>query len=87
VVARDVWKRPLLASVYLRVQIRWPESLVGSQEAIDGLHHAGWSDADILEAVEIIGFFNYYNRLVDALGVEPELEWSETRPPQAPETT
>jgi len=24
---------------------------------------------------EIIGFFNYYNRLVDALGVEPEPEW------------
>jgi hypothetical protein len=22
-----------------------------------------------------IGFFNYYNRLVDALGVEPEPEW------------
>ncbi len=39
------------------------------------LRAAGWSDAAILEAVEVIGFFNYYNRLVDALGVEPEPEW------------
>ena len=43
--------------------------------AIDALRAAGWSDEAILEAVEIIGFFNYYNRLVDALGVEPEPEW------------
>jgi alkylhydroperoxidase family enzyme len=39
------------------------------------LRAAGWSDAAILEAVEVIGFFNYYNRLADALGVEPEPEW------------
>ena len=39
------------------------------------LREAGWEDAAILEAVEIIGFFNYYNRLADALGVEPEPEW------------
>jgi uncharacterized peroxidase-related enzyme len=39
------------------------------------LRAAGWEDAAILEAVEVIGFFNYYNRLVDALGVEPEPEW------------
>jgi uncharacterized peroxidase-related enzyme len=40
------------------------------------LREAGWEDAAILEAVEIIGFFNYYNRMADALGVEPEPEWS-----------
>lgn len=39
------------------------------------LRGAGWSDEAILEAVEVIGFFNYYNRMVDALGVEPEPEW------------
>lgn len=41
------------------------------------LRAAGWTDAAILEAVEIIGFFNYYNRMADALGVEPEPEWEE----------
>ena len=50
---------------------------------IQALRAAGWSDEAILEAVEVIGFFNYYNRLVDALGVEPEPEWEavDERPP------
>lgn len=39
------------------------------------LRAAGWDDAAVLEAVEVIGFFNYYNRMVDALGVEPEPDW------------
>ena len=47
----------------------------GGEPAIVALRVAGWSDAAILEAVEVIGFFNYYNRLADALGVEPEPEW------------
>ena len=45
------------------------------EERIVALRAAGWEDAAILEAVEIIGFFNYYNRMADALGVEPEPEW------------
>ena len=52
----------------------------GGEEAIGTLRGAGWSDAAILEAAEIIGFFNYYNRMVDALGVNPEPEWGGTRP-------
>lgn len=40
--------------------------------AVDRLRDVGYTDADVLDAVQIIGFFNYYNRLVDALGVEPE---------------
>jgi len=46
-----------------------------NEARIAGLREAGWEDAAILEAVEIIGFFNYYNRMADALGVEPEPEW------------
>ena len=49
----------------------------GGEPAIVELRAAGWSDAAILEAVEVIGFFNYYNRLVDALGVEPEPDWAD----------
>ncbi|MFQ5927772.1 MAG: carboxymuconolactone decarboxylase family protein [Terriglobia bacterium] len=36
------------------------------------LRAAGWSDEEILTATHIIGFFNYYTRLADALGVDPE---------------
>ena len=53
------------------------EVLTVDQARIAELREAGWSDAAILEAVEIIGYFNYYNRMADALGVEPEPEWEE----------
>jgi uncharacterized peroxidase-related enzyme len=32
------------------------------------------SDRDILDAVEVISYFNYINRVADALGVDPEPE-------------
>ncbi len=41
-------------------------------ETLDGLRRRGFSDGDILDAVHIIGFFAYYTRLADALGVDPE---------------
>jgi uncharacterized protein YciW len=41
---------------------------------IDELREAGWTDAQILTATEVVGFFNYYVRMVEALGVEPEPE-------------
>lgn len=43
-----------------------------NETTIKGLREAGWSDEEILTATHIIGFFNYYTRLVDALGVDPE---------------
>ena len=43
-----------------------------SPRVLDGLRHHGFSDEDILDAVQIIGFFNYYTRLADALGIDPE---------------
>ena len=41
-------------------------------ERMGALREAGLSDEDILNAVHVVGFFSYYNRMVDALGVEPE---------------
>jgi alkylhydroperoxidase family enzyme len=32
----------------------------------------GLNDEDILNVVQVTGFFNYYARLADALGVDPE---------------
>jgi uncharacterized peroxidase-related enzyme len=43
-----------------------------SPQVLDGLRGHGFADEDILDAVHIIGFFNYYTRLADALGVDPE---------------
>lgn len=42
---------------------------------LEPLRAAGLSDAAILDAVEVIGYFNYANRVADALGVQPEPEW------------
>ena len=36
------------------------------------LRDAGLTDRDILDAVEVIGYFNYINRVADALGVDLE---------------
>lgn len=44
----------------------------GGPEAIENLRRHGWSDEEILTATHIIGLFNYYVRLADGLGVEPE---------------
>ncbi len=32
------------------------------------------SDRDILDAVQVIAYFNYINRIADALGIDPEPE-------------
>ena len=39
---------------------------------VAGLRAAGLDDVAIHDAAQIIGFFNYINRVADALGVEPE---------------
>jgi len=39
---------------------------------LDPLREAGLSDTDILNLVHVVGFFSYYNRLVEGLGVAPE---------------
>lgn len=36
------------------------------------LRDAGFGDEAILDAVQVVGYFNYINRVADALGVEPE---------------
>jgi uncharacterized protein YciW len=43
-----------------------------SLETVEALRGHGWTDEDILMSTHIIGFFNYYTRMVDALGVDPE---------------
>lgn len=48
-------------------------SAVRRQDA-DALRRHGLSDRDILDAVEVIAYFNYINRVADALGIDPEPE-------------
>ncbi|MBX3396753.1 MAG: peroxidase-related enzyme [Phycisphaerae bacterium] len=41
---------------------------------VEALRDAGFCDADILDAAHIVGYFNYANRVMDALGIQPEPE-------------
>jgi len=36
------------------------------------LRAAGWDDRAIHDATQVCSYFNYINRIADALGVEPE---------------
>jgi uncharacterized peroxidase-related enzyme len=41
---------------------------------VETLRKHGLSDRDILDAVQVISYFNYINRVADALGIDPEPE-------------
>lgn len=43
-----------------------------NQATIDNLRARGLSDEDILNVAEVAGLFNYFTRLADALGIDPE---------------
>lgn len=44
------------------------------RQDIETLRKQGLSDRDILDAVKVIAYFNYINRVADALGIDPEPE-------------
>jgi uncharacterized peroxidase-related enzyme len=43
-----------------------------SRDDLDGLRRHGYSDEQLVDAVHCIGYFNFINRVLDGLGVEPE---------------
>ncbi|MBA2461295.1 MAG: hypothetical protein H0V45_05960 [Actinobacteria bacterium] len=49
---------------------------VGLADA-DILREAGWDDPAIHDAVQVIAYFNYINRVAEAVGIDPEPEWEE----------
>lgn len=45
-----------------------------SRSDVEGLRRVGFGDEDIHDIVQITAFFNYINRVADALGIPPEPE-------------
>ena len=43
-----------------------------TRDDVEALRAAGFSDTAIHDIVQITGFFSYYNRLADGLGIDPE---------------
>jgi uncharacterized peroxidase-related enzyme len=50
------------------------DSRSATRQDIEALRALGFSDTAIHDIVQITGFFAYYNRLVDGLGIDPEPE-------------
>ena len=52
-----------------------------SADAVEKLRRAGASDEEIHATVQVAAYFNYINRVADALGVDLEPEMATRRPP------
>lgn len=46
-----------------------------SGEDIERLRAEGLSDAAVHDALQVISYFNYINRIADAVGIEDEPDW------------
>ncbi len=74
-IARD-WREAELNQVdralcaYAEKLTRQPSDM--DEADVQRLRAAGLGDVAIHDATQVIGFFNYINRVADALGVEPE---------------
>lgn len=54
-----------------------------TDEQVQGLRDAGWSDAQIAEAVYDGALFNLFVRLADAFDIHPKPEYDPDGPPRA----
>jgi uncharacterized peroxidase-related enzyme len=53
------------------------DSASGSEADVAALRRHGWSDAAIHDAIQVIAYFNYVNRVADAVGIDDEPEWGD----------
>ena len=44
---------------------------------VNGLRAHGWDDRAIHDAIQVIAYFNYINRVADAVGIDGEPEWAQ----------
>jgi uncharacterized peroxidase-related enzyme len=55
---------------YVEKLTRTPAKM--TEEDVDGLRRAGFSDEDVLQIAEVTAYYAYVNRIADGLGVELE---------------
>ena len=58
------------------VKLTETPSFVGREDA-DDLRSLGWDDEAIHDAIQVIAYFNYINRIADGVGIEDEPDWDE----------
>ena len=47
---------------------------MGCEDA-DILRGHGWNDVAIHDAIQVVAYFNYINRIAEGVGIEGEPEW------------
>ncbi len=47
-----------------------------SEADVEALRGLGFDDGTIHDIVQVAALFNYYDRLADGMGIDPEPEWS-----------
>lgn len=52
---------------------RTPQAMTRTH--VEALRATGFDDRAISQIVQVTALFNYYNRIADGLGIEPEPEW------------
>ena len=43
---------------------------------VEAMRAEGWSDTAIHDALQVISYFNYINRIADAVGIDDEPDWA-----------
>jgi uncharacterized peroxidase-related enzyme len=61
------------------VELTREPAAMGKKE-IDALRPHGLDDAAIHDAIQVIAYFNYINRIAEAVGTEDEPEWTREGP-------
>jgi uncharacterized peroxidase-related enzyme len=46
-----------------------------AQDDVERLRGLGWTDAAIHDAIQVVAYFNYVNRVADAVGIDDEPDW------------
>jgi uncharacterized peroxidase-related enzyme len=64
----------LQALCVFAVKLTRKPAAVGRDE-VDALRPHGLDDAAIHDAIQVIAYFNYINRVADGVGVDDEPEW------------
>lgn len=78
---RDDWqsaelsRRERALCTYAVKLTRDPASM--REDDLTPLRQAGLDDRAVLDLVQVVSYFNYINRVADALGVPPEPEWAD----------
>lgn len=66
---------PVRALCDYAIKLTAEPASVGKADA-DVLRSHGWGDEAIHDAIQVISYFNYINRVAEGVGIEDEPEWA-----------